>query len=80
MQRSIVRGRHPPTPCPKVTVWSQTMMMKHGHIGKTKIVDDQQADSAQGLMQHQEIWKHGPPISCPHARLGTLPLLHQGEV
>ena len=37
--------RHLP-PSPKVTIQSLTVMMKHGHIGKTKIVGDQQADSA----------------------------------
>ena len=47
--RVVWWGGHLPAP-PKGTVWSLTMMMKHGHIGKTEIVGDQQADSAQGSM------------------------------
>ena len=38
-------GRHLPTPL-QATIWSLTMMMKHGHISETKIVGDQQADPA----------------------------------
>ena len=61
--------------------WKSLMTTEQAISSLIQQVDSTSAaGSAQGPMQHQEIWKHGPPTSYLHISLDTLSLPHQEEL
>ena len=61
-------------PHPKVTVWSLIMMMKYGHIGETKIIDDHSAGNiiVNPTGRPQQVWQGQPKVWCSTKRYGNM--------